>query len=79
MAIEFIRRHFTGHTQGQGQALYSAVSFGAGGAIGALVSGFTWSMGSQLSFVISASAAVFAFVVVFWGMRSSYQESHLQS
>ena len=69
VAIEFIRSHFTGRTQGQGQALYSAVSFGAGGAIGALVSGFTWSLGAQVSFLVSALAALIAFVITYWGWR----------
>lgn len=38
-AVVLIHRYFTGQSQGRGQALYSAVSFGLGGAIGALLSG----------------------------------------
>ena len=36
-AIELIHRYFPGAHQGKGQALYSSVSFGAGGAVGGTV------------------------------------------
>ena len=38
-AIQLIHRNFSGRHQGRGQALYSSLSFGAGGAAGSLVSG----------------------------------------
>ena len=41
VAVEVIRRFFTSH-HGQGMALYSGLSFGAGGAAGALFSGGFW-------------------------------------
>ena len=41
-AIEWVRRAFGRRYMGQGQALYSAVSFGLGGALGALVCGLLW-------------------------------------
>jgi PPP family 3-phenylpropionic acid transporter len=42
VAIQLIHRYFKGRHQGRGQAIYSALSFGAGGAVGALLSGYTW-------------------------------------
>ncbi len=42
VAIQLIHRYFTGRNQGRGQALYSSVSFGAGGAMGSFVSGLGW-------------------------------------
>lgn len=42
VAIHLVHRYFTGNTQGRGQALYSSVSFGAGGAVGSLYSGGLW-------------------------------------
>lgn len=56
--IEFLRRHFGAAQQGQGQALYAAVSFGLGGALGALASGLLWELGARLGFVVAALAAL---------------------
>lgn len=41
-AIVLIRRYFAGGLQARGQALYSAVSFGLGGALGGYLSGWLW-------------------------------------
>jgi len=64
-AIQLIHRYFRGRHQGRGQALYSSLSFGAGGAVGALYSGYTWAVGGGvISFgaaaVVSAAALLFA-------------------
>jgi len=64
-AIQLIHRYFRGRHQGRGQALYSSLSFGAGGAVGALYSGHVWDLGGgALSFgtaaLISALAWLFA-------------------
>jgi PPP family 3-phenylpropionic acid transporter len=40
--IHLVHHYFRGSLQGRGQALYSSVSFGAGGAVGSLASGYTW-------------------------------------
>lgn len=77
VAIEFIRRHFHGEIQGQGQALYSAVSFGAGGAVGAFISGLVWSSSPVLSFALSALFAALAWLVVWLGARGPEFDTHL--
>jgi len=41
-AIAAVNQWFPGKAQGRGQALYSSLSFGAGGLVGALISGRTW-------------------------------------
>jgi len=68
-AVEWVRRKFGVHHQGQGQALYSAISFGAGGAAGSIVSGLLWtdlpSSQWQLTWLV-ASAASFVGLVIFW-------------
>ena len=69
VSIELVRRYFSNSHQGQGQALLSAVSFGAGGGCGALLSGFVWGYSPTLSFVLSAAMAAIAFVIVWWGLR----------
>lgn len=41
-AIDLIHRFFPGRLQGRGQALYSSMSFGVGGAVGSLYAGYLW-------------------------------------
>ncbi len=60
VAIEYIRRFFRDGHQGQGQALYSGIGFGGGGALGALVSGLLWERGAELAFAVAAAACLLA-------------------
>jgi PPP family 3-phenylpropionic acid transporter len=63
-AIELIHRYFTGPHQGKGQALYSSLSFGAGGAMGSLYSGLIWdSMGATIAFTIACLIALLALII----------------
>ena len=65
-AIQLIHRYFSGRHQGKGQALYSSLSFGAGGAVGSFYSGLTWDvLGPQVTFNIAAVVA-FVGVLVAW-------------
>jgi len=58
-AIHLVHHYFTGRFQGRGQALYSSLSFGAGGALGSLMGGYLWSdAGPQVAFVVSAVGAM---------------------
>ncbi len=64
-AIHLVHHYFRGRHQGRGQALYSSLSFGAGGAVGSLYSGLVWgSAGPGFAFgsatVISLLAALLA-------------------
>jgi PPP family 3-phenylpropionic acid transporter len=67
-AIAWIYKHFKGKTHGRGQAIYSSVSFGAGGAIGSLYSGYMWlSPGPQPIFLIAAVLTFIATIIGgFW-------------
>ncbi|TNF34692.1 MAG: MFS transporter [Gammaproteobacteria bacterium] len=62
-AIEYVRQQFDGGYQGQGQALYSAMSFGAGGAVGAAASGLLWDINPVWAFVMASVAATVALVL----------------
>lgn len=42
VAIHLVHHYFHGQHQGRGQALYSSISFGAGGMLGSLFSGYLW-------------------------------------
>ena len=61
VSIQLIHQYFVGKHQGKGQALYSSVSFGAGGAIGSLYAGYTWeSLGTTTTFMIAAIVSLVA-------------------
>ena len=65
-AIQLIHTYFKGRHQGKGQALYSSLSFGAGGAVGSFLSGYAWeSMGGGMTFIVSALASLLA-VFIAW-------------
>lgn len=68
-AIHLVHHYFTGRFQGRGQALYSSLSFGAGGALGSLMSGYLWAdAGPQVAFAISAAGALLGTVVAWLGV-----------
>jgi len=65
VAIQLIHIYFSGRHQGKGQALYSSLSFGAGGAVGSFYSGYTWELfGGNLTFLIAVVLPVIAIAVV---------------
>ncbi len=70
VAIDLIHRFFTGPHQGRGQALYSSLSFGLGGAAGTYLSGLTWDgLGPALTFDLAAAFAFGGAVIVATMMR----------
>ena len=72
-AIHLAHHYFRGRLQGRGQALYSSVSFGAGGAVGALASGFAWeSLGSGLTFALASATAALGAVVAWYYIDSAH-------
>jgi PPP family 3-phenylpropionic acid transporter len=72
VAIQLIHRYFTGRHQGRGQALYSSLSFGAGGAAGSYVSGIGWdSLGAGSVYLIAAATAALATLVAWLWIRPS--------
>ncbi|WP_439899216.1 MFS transporter [Pseudomonas gingeri] len=63
-AIHFVQRSFGARQQGQGQALYAALS-GTGGALGALYAGYSWNaLGPTLTFSIASLAALAAAIII---------------
>ena len=63
-ASQFINAHFKGQFQVRGQALYSSLTFGIGGAIGTLTSGYLWSAyGGQTVFLLCAIVMAIATVL----------------
>jgi len=64
LAIALVHRLFGDARQGRGQALYSSLSFGAGGAAGSAAAGLLWAgAGAQASWLAAAAAAALGGVV----------------
>ncbi|MEA3241847.1 MAG: MFS transporter, partial [Pseudomonadota bacterium] len=56
--------------QGRGQALYSSLSFGAGGAAGSLIAGYLWEgAGAQWMYAAAAATAALAGLIAWRGIE----------
>ncbi len=65
VGISLVHQYFTGSHQGRGQALYASVSFGAGVAVGSLISGLLWDQwGASALFAFASCCTVLAFFIV---------------
>jgi len=70
VAIHLIHRLFTGPHQGRGQALYSSLSFGAGGALGSFASGYLWdAIGPSRVYLVAAVVSALAWWVAYRGVN----------
>ena len=70
VAIQYIHREFKGVHQGRGQALYSSISFGAGLALGSLISGYLWdSVGSMQTFLFAAILSAIGIFIAWSGLK----------
>ncbi|HLS99559.1 MAG: MFS transporter [Porticoccaceae bacterium] len=65
VSVEYLRRYFPRELLGQGQALYSAASFGAGGALGALFGGLMWGISPSGTFDAAVLVTLLAALVAF--------------
>jgi PPP family 3-phenylpropionic acid transporter len=71
-ALAAIHHLFRGRTQARGQALYTSLGFGAGGAAGGFASGWLWQHTTPaLTFTFAAGAALLALLVVAGRLRPS--------
>ena len=65
VGIALVHQYFTGSHQGRGQGLYSSVSFGAGVAVGSLISGLVWDQwGASVLFVFASCCSLLALFIV---------------
>ncbi len=71
-AVEMVRRCFKGGLQGQGMALYSGLSFGAGGAVGAVLSGWGWEFNPQLTFYVASAVCVLSTLIAWVWIREKH-------
>ncbi|MFU2488558.1 MFS transporter [Thauera sp. WH-1] len=69
-AIAVVNLWFPGRLQARGQALYGSLSFGAGGMLGGLLSGYTWEvLGAEWTFTMGALFALGGLVWLSLGWR----------
>lgn len=70
-AMMVIHQIFRGRHQAKGQAIYTSIAYGIGGAIGAVSSGYTWDwLGGDMTFFISAMASLTGLILVIWKMNN---------
>ncbi len=71
-SIAAINQWFPGRLQARGQALYGSISFGAGGMLGGLLSGYTWeSIGPAWTYTIGSGFALIGCWVIWQGWQES--------
>lgn len=69
VSVKYIALFFPNARQVHGQALYSGLGFGLGGAMGAYLAGIAWSQyGSTWVFVSAAGIAMLAALIAFYGL-----------
>lgn len=79
-AIQLVHHHFQGRNLGRGQALYSSVSYGAGGAVGALLSGYLWNgLGPQWPFYLASLISLIGVFVIWRGIKAPPMPPPLRS
>jgi PPP family 3-phenylpropionic acid transporter len=72
-AIQMVHTLFPGRLQGRGQALYSSLSFGLGGAIGSLLSGYVWTdLGPSWIYYMAASMAGLGYLIAWRGITDTH-------
>lgn len=66
VAIHLVHKYFGDQHQGKGQALYSSLSFGLGGMVGSLYSGYFWdSFGALFVYSTAAVSSFIAFIIAY--------------
>jgi len=69
-AVAAVHRLFTGSLAVRGQALYASLSYGLGGAVGMLFSGWCWSaLGPELTYTLSGGFGLVGALLIAWKVR----------
>lgn len=76
-AIHLVHHQFPGKLQGRGQALYSGLSYGLGGAMGSLLSGYAWEYwGAAPTFYAAAGIAALSWLLALIYVREEAHVTH---
>jgi MFS transporter, PPP family, 3-phenylpropionic acid transporter len=66
-AIGIVHQLFRGRHQARGQAIYGSLTFGVGGTIGSLASGYLWDRaGPELTFTAASACALAGMLLIAW-------------
>jgi PPP family 3-phenylpropionic acid transporter len=77
--IQFVHDNFVQHHQGRAQALYSSMGFGAGGAVGAYLSGYAVTVWDySLAFLLSAGVILLALILLQFMKMSLKNENNMR-
>jgi PPP family 3-phenylpropionic acid transporter len=69
-AMMVVHQFFRGRHQAKGQALYTSLTFGLGGTLGGIFSGYAWEwLGAGLTFTVSSIAVLIGLTLVVWKMN----------
>ncbi len=69
-SVAVINQFFRGQHHAKGQAIYTSISFGLGGTVGGLWSGWLWEpAGPEITFAISSIATLIAFILLLWRLK----------
>ncbi len=72
VAMRYLGHFFKGANAVRGQALYGALSYGAGGALGSLLSGRLWTaIGPEETFMVAAAAPLLGAIVAWIWVRET--------
>jgi PPP family 3-phenylpropionic acid transporter len=66
VAVYLVHRYFGGSLQNRGQALYSSLCFGLGGATGSLMAGYLWELQGAMTVWLAAAVLAAAAGVTVW-------------
>ena len=65
IAMGFVHRRFSGRHQAKGQALFTGLTYGAGGMLGGFLSGFVWEpLGPGITFSLASLSACLGLLVL---------------
>jgi PPP family 3-phenylpropionic acid transporter len=65
-ALGYVHRFFRGRNQARGQAIYTSLTFGLGGTVGGLYSGYAWEHFGAVFTFAGAALCAFAGMLVLW-------------
>jgi PPP family 3-phenylpropionic acid transporter len=69
-AIGIVHQLFRGRHQARGQTIYGSLSYGVGGTIGSLASGYAWeSLGAALTFSAASACALAGMLLIVWKLK----------
>ncbi len=69
-SLAAVHRIFSGRLEARGQALYSSLTYGVGGAAGTLIAGWSWDvLGGAATFGLSAAFGALGAVLIIWKVR----------